>query len=402
MTRSLLIQVQEALLNQRTIVYCGGCTCAFSDLIDHQLLLDAPVYFPRDDFDWLGALFPLSRALRERPPYLLHNVLDLAMGRKAKIPLDNVYGLMGLLHPNTRSSIPIDYSLAAIDDYHKTCALAVRIALAEDHGAITLLAGLPQKLVDPNLPFWCPNLACGRATAVIPFASKTITTAELLKLFDSSANAGTSPTFAEYSVVPVTTNRQPDDWNVLRITAVMVDEIVRVVHCPPRHGAGRRAWRRYLNKCYRIASSYDVDEDTFCRAWLAWPEQPDVPEQKFTSLQLQDLRVAVSEVWSAETPLLGIPGEMQYRWDLVWEKNGARCAFVVTKLGRIGIAVCEARRGDKVIVVPHADSAFLVRKRTDGNVWEFTYSAYLYGLMSGQVIDMVSRGERDWEEFDLV
>ena len=106
------------------------------------------------------------------------------------------------------------------------------------------------------------------------------------------------------------------------------------------------------------------------------------------------------DIWWDEFHSLEIDEHESDHWflnqmDKIWRRR----SFFTTKNGSIGACSELAEQGDKVVILFGGLSAYVMRKREDGVSWKFLHAAYLHGVMSGQVFDILDRGELKEEVF---
>ena len=102
---------------------------------------------------------PINSWPYERTPSLW-SLLELACQRRATVKSDYVFAVMGLMKPETRSRILVDYSRSDASVFADDFEIAIN---HEDDGGLSLprfwerLAFIPS--ITPGLPSWCPDLA---------------------------------------------------------------------------------------------------------------------------------------------------------------------------------------------------------------------------------------------------
>ncbi|KAH7129238.1 heterokaryon incompatibility protein-domain-containing protein [Dactylonectria macrodidyma] len=149
--------VQEVLLAQKARLVCGTTSIDWNKVIDLYLgcleeSQSNKVMLIRHELGYnvLRSLYDLSRKLGSS--YYDLELLNLIRQRVCKEPVDKVYSILGLINPEVRAKIVIDYK---IDPW----SIFIRLAqeLLKHHGPDVFILA-PSVERPPELPSWVPNL----------------------------------------------------------------------------------------------------------------------------------------------------------------------------------------------------------------------------------------------------
>lgn len=76
--------------------------------------------------------------------------------------------------------------------------------------------------------------------------------------------------------------------------------------------------------------------------------------------------------------------------------------LVVTKEGLVGMAPCRAREGDVFAILFGCSIPLVLRHRTDLGGWQVIGEGYIHGFMNGEVADLIRRGKKSYQRFQLI
>lgn len=307
---------------------------------------------------------------------------------------------MGLIAPGSRGSIPVDYTEENQNNYCRTWMLSTRLALKERWG-LRLLQHMPYETVNENLPSWCPNLASqpDASNPLYPVATP------FPGYIFAQPFAGVREIAAKFK--ETSSSLQFPYPDVLRIEGAVVDEIQAVVKGPCSNRNGDKyapeEWGTqmglFLNQCHSMLLEGGKDEpsvadteNALCRTILA---ASDGHCEVLSQVSYTMIKKTISATDFVEDEIYNVLWE---RLNHVWEAR----AFFSTKQGRIGVGHQTILPRDKVCVLDGAQPCYILRPRDCGLHWTLKYHAYTYGLMSGQVFDLIDRGDARLEYFDIV
>jgi len=78
----------------------------------------------------------------------------------------------------------------------------------------------------------------------------------------------------------------------------------------------------------------------------------------------------------------------------------ARQSLLYHEKTKFGCSSRLMRTGDKVVVLLlGGSSAYVLRKRSSGNTWQFMHAAYVHGLMNRETFGMLDQKEVEKEFF---
>jgi hypothetical protein len=134
----------------------------------------------------------IRRRAFEHPVHLgyggsLWSLLEASCQRKATVASDHVFAVMGLMRPETRSSILVDYSRPVASIFID----AFEIAINHEGDGLRLprrweyLVLIPS--ITPGLPSWCTDLAYEFQVIADPYCSKKFSD-RISAIYDKSAN----------------------------------------------------------------------------------------------------------------------------------------------------------------------------------------------------------------------
>lgn len=175
--------LQELLLAKKTKFYCGHSASDISTLMERltQTELLELAHAPGLDFQGRVRLPHALYAFRYYDTGVLpvDVLIGIAVRRQCTQSIDKVYATLGLMPPEERALVKVNYSTEDADSHIDTWILWSHLALKATDLRWLLRIELSR---DRRLPSWCPNLSS--TVEIDPFA-------DLLKRGDAAAyNAG--------------------------------------------------------------------------------------------------------------------------------------------------------------------------------------------------------------------
>ena len=385
----------------------------------------------RDHFQVCGERIPL-------PMLLL-----LAQDRKASHAKDMVLGLMGLMTPRCRQRVAeLDEACSVRDVYLEFGKMSIE----ENEHPETCVLNHTTHSANPSLevsdlPSWCPDLRVSVVHRSFADAGLNLGMTKQLVEQDVGFSAGFDladpkwtperkpPTESEFPSTPSQPRNEiykssgPRqlrilDGGLLQASGVEIDLVQEIHVYAGREPTGReneaieRMWR-WEQACQKIArNAFGADAGDIADAyWSVYARTlvantfPDViakfkqAGEKETMIDVRDEFdilppfKAVMEVLkrchgSESTPRLG---------DAVWYIGVMKMyaeghCFFRTRGGRIGLGPWDMQEGDRLCVFFFCPTPYIVRPAGPDR-WTFIGEAYVHGLMFGQALKMLERGE---------
>ncbi|KAK5116258.1 hypothetical protein LTR62_008585 [Meristemomyces frigidus] len=76
-------------------------------------------------------------------------------------------------------------------------------------------------------------------------------------------------------------------------------------------------------------------------------------------------------------------------------------SFFTTTTGQIGLGPRISQPGDLVVVLRDWNMPVILRKRPNGPNYQMTGLAYVHGIMDGEIMEAVERGEHQLQEIRI-
>jgi hypothetical protein len=316
----------------------------------------------------------------------------LTVGRykKAREPVDHVYGLLGILPRNFRESIKVDYSAKSKEEYWRLY-IATSQHMLRFRGVDVLVTA--ESCERPGgLPSWCTNWGSPPPSAGMSW----------------HFHAG----YQSDSFSPPDMNMMPDPASI-KLSGFEVDEIGHTVGLEWQwsidqaelRGPGGRCSRilKILNECFQLYQTggtkvtHELMLESYARTLIANPYLDGVQEGKDSGHLREDYKWFKRYLEYAaygKTPE-GANWRQKFYNDnnvglylsslsVMW-KN--RC-FFVTKGGRIGLGSQRSKAGDTVCVFFSARHPYILRKTPGGSSHELISVAYVDGVMYGEALNL--------------
>jgi hypothetical protein len=355
------------------------------------------------------------------------DIVHLAQSAAATDPRDKVYGLLALVTKDLAARIQPSYALEnGINDVYTSFAKACFL----EEGNLNSLARVQTSGTRPlDLPSWAFDLSTGPTTTL------------MLTRHQSHAANGKRISVPQFS----------EDGNLMLADGVFVDTIATLAMA--LHHGKTEVWeptdppidptttdtgpylfpvdensKLALARCLSNNSNYEFSQGSSLLdvPWVPVDEMPrnrnglvstslivqdtyqhETIKQWPIFIQLSPLNAVVRTMLhpNAFFPIHGVPlrhyfsttdelcpdPEAFHETGRVARGVGADRRLCTTKSGLIGMAPKYAKLGDRVAVMTGCDMPFVLRPK--GEHYEFIGAAFVEGLMKGEAIERVERGE---------
>jgi hypothetical protein len=382
--------LQEVILAREVHVWYGTAHIKWEylgfiqDLLNKTALsyLIRDPYNPQPGYALSAHLINRARAKREitNPPYLhATNLLTYCNGRAVSHPSDRVYGIMGLVPPQVRQEIQVDYSLRTEDVYLQF----VRSCIKHGNGMDLFRYHLPTPTL-LDLPSWCPDFGARQVTG---------RTLDVSKIF----TAGFRLPAASTAQVNLNTGMQS-----VSIQATVADVVDKVISpsmltktnedgtSDPQSADSALEWEKScLNMSQLVYRSVlpDAHVRTLCADQIHTTDI--IRARRFTPEDLGGYHDMLGR-WRSVAA-----GESSYSYDDVGYNYHIsvrlacmdRC-FFSTKEGRIGIGSTMIETGDLISVWKDETIPYVLRRQDKSSsiAYSFLGTCFVYGIMDGEVL----------------
>jgi hypothetical protein len=301
------------------------------------------------------------------------NFLQVSRSKQAKVPLDHIYGLLGLASDQIRSMVKVTYDWEVWDGYIQFAKSFIQL---DSTLSLLHMASSGERL--PTLPSWCPN-----------FQSPSY---ETIYNRYPAFQAGFKDWKDRKSMIQVS-----PDSNEIMIPGFRVDKvrntgILSLSMALSHSNAGEEDeqivkaldWEaECLKLCFEVFPETEGVPDEYCATLIAYHlanAEPisimNVPE---AYLNTKNLWQCLSEKKDT-LPLSRFAKNSMYRYIAALQDHQYR-KFFVTEGGRIGLGPSNIRSGDTVCVFYSASAPFLLRYDSDTSEARLVGDVYIYGLM---------------------
>ena len=370
----------------------------------------------------------------------LSTLLLASRRRKATIPIDMIFGMLGMAPPGLSKQLQLDQSLSPIEVFITFARHYLRNEVYE-----CLLNHTASRDRMPQLPSWCPNFGsteracclgslwyddtwpeeaqrsqryCAGFTKTgkysIPIIDHYIRNQFSNGFHQRADNQGLydTPDPRQLSLMP--------DPHLIRASGMIVDTISQIV--PYNDGVHdfatsvssvqkTYAWEAVCSELAKetLRSAEPVPEaywrtllanqtgGTFNGQHVLWDrfEKVDMLQNYHIWKRHMEKSIEHARCLSLVTCL-----EHRSRWFCMQALKifNQRC-FFATRNGRIGLGPSSMKVGDQVCVFFYCPTPYILRPRPPCN--EFVGEVYVHGLMYGQALDMLDRGELQETQFVL-
>lgn len=440
--------VQEITLARQVDFICGLKTldqsllCGFViSLMEGQFKVWILVSFGikiLDEFDRFAEIVPIfkskARSGVDRIGTLrvsaFASYIQMCRKRKVKLPLDRIYGLLGLCDKNDPYYIGLstDYSAANISQFWKLYIQFGKLCLLHEP-CLYLLATPGSRHRIAGLPSWCPN-----------FDSQP---QQFKRLFNySSGWPSKTHCQTEQCGTRHPSFHQPQDYYVrtsdasdgIEIQGCVVDRVADIcdgfrqpnqdfsLNLVRQGVSDLSVWLSKLKKMTREV--YKTSEDIPEPLWrtivgdidqtpegVQWPCGSQRKDQFHIYENVLKHTNHVSSLakkpgrWAALAEAKAYTSETRHAREAfsaglsLW---GGR-VFFTTENGRIGFASENVKSGDLICVFYSGPSVYLLRE-VPGAValFNFVSNGYTHGLMGGEAFDLIDSGEAEERTFTII
>lgn len=400
--------LQEVVNSKKATIYCANCSYpwdTFASILGWLRAndVDSPLY-AKGELNSIETILMITRLsylkrdpVKQRLPSLLR-VLQDSRACKSTLPIDKVYGVLGLVSEEEASQIEVDYNLDAGE-------LFTRIAtfeLSKENGLETLYLCSKSATESPvKAPSWVPDWTqqCHHDS--------------LAKLRYSCAAAGSSaPNFQVQARILVSRGRIFDTIHGVELLR-KIPKGGKVPEYSPEILKGENFWERPE----RRLNEYFEDATIAGREWvtnaisIAFPEKVITKEahnnlwRSFCCSRTDDKKIPPpdwSDYFSAWVTCMtqklektiemsrSQAYEISLRSTRFMHSFGVWCynrRFYRSEQGRFGWAPDQARPGDRLCVLNGLAVSLILRPIGSGS-FEVVGDAYVHGVMDGEVLDM--------------
>ena len=297
---------------------------------------------------------------------LLQQLHDTRHSR-ATHPADKIYALVGLLSPEDRLGVLVDYSQSTATIY-----IHVAVSIISRHASLRLLSGMLEHGVlgdrDAELPSWVPDWSIIPSTASLGLSN----------IFLEPYDAGGKP------ACDVRIHTKRADGPILECLGITFGTVAYLGQSCPVGGSGEEIseilnqWNGLIIKHGGAIESIGASQKAiFYSGGHFFPVAPasrhlwpTILAQASSTLELTPDEIRMKEA-------------RPVRLDALKFCRGRK--FFITQGGSIGLAPIDSSPGDIIAVLLGAPVPHLLRKRSDG-LYTFIGECYVYGIMNGEAL----------------
>ena len=407
--------LQEVVNSRKATIYCTNCQYPWDTFTSILGWLrgndvDSPLYAKGElnSIETILMIMRLSGSKRdsvEQPLPKLLSVLQDSRACKSTLPIDKIYGVLGLVSSEEASKIEVDYNLDAAE-------LFTRVAtseLSKERGLeILYLCNKSAKKSAVKAPSWVPDwtqschhdtlvglkydcAAAGISTPnfriqhrVLISRGRILDSIQSVELLRKIPKGGKVSEYSPELLKGETFWEQPElkfneyfenatvigrEWVTNAISIAFPGKTIT-------KEAHENLWRTFC--CNRTDDKkippYDWSE--YFSAWVTWMTRPEEKMSKMNGRQAHEMSLR-------STRFMNSFG--------VWCYNRR---FFRSNQGRFGWAPDQARPGDKLCILNGLAVPLILRAKDSGR-FEIIGDAYVHGIMDGEVVDM------DLDELDI-
>ena len=395
--------VQEVILSQNAIVFCGSRITSYDKLVIACYWIKysglSPSILHLDSMILSAWTLRRTRSLGEETRGTrLTNVLGLYRRMKATDPRDKVYALLGIAPSSDTSGIVPDYSQSVASIY-----TGVAKYLIEKEGNLTIFTDVLGNSGHMGLPSWVPDWSS--VTDIYCLGRQTFR--------DSRAYHAAGKT--------VTVEKKAGNRDQINLRGFIVDMITRC--CQPSQSSMRKD-HYFLKSLWdevaiimetRSRSLYTFTGERCEEAYLKtlsadtypWSERNtlnlsgDFPEHsKWLQSDAQNINL-VSDWWqwiqtgqvAERVPSAVIKEIMDHMSTITRRRN-----VFVTEKGYLGLGREDLRKGDLVCILLGGNLPYLLRPKSD-TIYQFLGECYVHGIMDGEAMKGACEGS--YQDFVL-
>lgn len=361
----------------------------------------------------------------------LSSALVSTRRRKASVAADMVFGMLAMLDRPTINELALDVSMSAQQVFVRFGKHYIRNEVKE-----CLLNHVATRERMPGLASWCPNFASLEET--VPIGTHWLghhdDRDEHIAYFPSAGfkESGkwalpTSKIYVAKYFYNILTGKHPEHRqydtknprqislvegsNSILASGVVIDTIVGFVDCNPaadsqdflsEHGLHQTlAWDE---ECLALAEENlpfgKLSLDTYARTITAnrvamvVSSASDIPFDRKGEVDFAKAYYSFKEHMQAVCDDSGKCHSLDpvsKRFADCLGPMSRRRRFFLTRSGRIGLGPSDTQIGDTLVVIFFCPTPYLLR--SSGDHWQFVGETYVHGLMYGEALDILERGE---------
>lgn len=430
--------LQEAFLSQTPIARCGDKDIPFERFVRLKELSDVSYWKEQDKWrnNMLFQSVPFTSCLSnwkitksmlaQGGDSAFSWVTTTSTNMECTVPHDKIYGVLGMCLPEDRASIEVNYKSPLGD-----IVIDVVLRSLKTSGLLFLSYVGPEENKKLNLPSWVPDLTALDSTQRLPTAMEA---QHNFKAFLSPTDPAWATMFEKSKLDPAVAELMCD-WNEARDVFYLYGCLCDIItHADPMpyvpEYKGYDADVANETKRKRVTATVEA-----FRRWevLALPERSasssgstttkSSPDPDAYARQPGGRRSAFWRTLSCDGLVFGerpLPEDFEERYEALLGRRAppgsdgqtallepmrnnwvreyglpavAKCvnkSFVLTSLGRVGLAVRGAQEGDLVVIARGGRVPYVLRRLPDGE-FKFVGEVYLHGVMDGEAVTEAAR-----------
>ena len=319
--------------------------------------------------------------------------LDTARGRSAKLEVDKVYGIVGLIQEDWREEFKVDYSKTAAEVYLEYFTLC----MSRRKSSSLVLHSASNQLTSVGLPSWCPNLSSRQSAIPLP------------NCWGLAYGAGKSLSIQNHQAMPDTVR-----LNILTIKGYQIDIVSNAIISPtvrlplflggdPWNDSYISIIREFLDwesKCYGLTSEvYSNSAEDHLEVHSRTMIADYIFQKRCGPLKVAPIYQAFVRYLSRGLDIYSNPliDDKHITNDYILALSNASLgrSFLATRNGRVGLRPASAQPGDVVVLIPNSSWPFIFRaavKSSSSQVHvqathEYIGNAYIHGIMDGELMN---------------
>lgn len=401
--------LQEVVLSRSCTVTYGHASCRLDDIaaVDHIHIpwteelrnrLEKTSWGLGEAFDALRNVLRLALLRQSWDPSDTQLVdMATAYGRwlKCTDPRDHLYALIGIVSPDEQQAIHISYQ-ENVDrifiDFTTRNILDARGGLnnliwyhTEDEERYNVGNDLPDWLV--RLPSWVPDWTLTSINTKFPYEAYGAGGPKDVRLVPSAfTHAGKCLHVTGVTVCNIKDLQRHDrseGWSH-ELWIEVEARALEAEPCPyPTTDAKVQAFGRTFVADYNIIREPGSALPESCERWPG-----------------EDTRFTLKP-WLYGTEIMPSDPTFAEFFFLFFENTrpAANRSFIITDTGHFALGPHASRLGDEIVVFEGVNMPFILRKRDLGDHYQMIGPAYVHGIMDGEVMKAVQRGQYQLREF---
>lgn len=429
--------LQEAFLSRNPIARCGDKDIPFECFVRLKELSDVSYWKEQDKWrdNMIFQSVPFTSCLSNwnitksqltqggDSPFSW--VTTTSINMECTMPHDKIYGVLGMCLPEDQASIRPDYNKPLRD-----VVIDVVLRSLKTSGLLFLSYVGPEEIKKLDLPSWVPDLTALDSTQRLPTAMEA---QHNFKAFLSPTDPAWATMFGKSKLDPAVAELMCD-WNEARDVFYLYGCLCDIItHADPMpyvpEYKGYDADVANETKRKRVTATVEA-----FRRWeaLALPElsasssgsttTKTSPDPDAYARQPGGRRSAFWRTLSCDGLVFGerpLPEDFEERYEALLGRRAppgsdgqtvlepmrnnwvreyglpavAKCvnkSFVLTSLGRVGLAVRGAREGDIVVIARGGRVPYVLRRLPNAE-FKFVGEVYLHGVMDGEAVTEAAR-----------